>query len=223
MKAASEVRAAARARGKSPGNLCFVYGEKPRTNWTVVSDLEFANFLDLESDQTVKTYDLNTDRVIAQLGTEGYQGSKPDSLVTYFSGMKEIREVKYQKDIDLDLRALHQAEVQREVARESGYQWRHFTEQDAIAHACRLMNWLRISSALREAKDERTEVLEKTICQWLTDCPKATFSDLNASMACEWRLGFVAVFRLYQRQRLDVDLTREHLGWLSRISLRGEI
>lgn len=57
---------------------------------------------------------------MAQLGTEGYQGSKPDSLVTYFSGLQEIREVKYQKDVDFDLRAQHQAEVQREVARRCG-------------------------------------------------------------------------------------------------------
>lgn len=220
LKPASTVRAAARLRGKNPGNICYVYGEKPRANWTVVSDLELANFLDLESDPSVRTYNLNVDRVIAQLGADGYQGSKPDSLVTYFSGMEEMREVKYRKDIDTDLRAQHQAEVQREAARIIGYQWRHFTELDAEANHCRIMNWLRISGALREAKDQRTDALEKTICEWLRDRAAATLADVNAAMSCEWRLSFVAIFRLYQQRRLEIDLASEHLAWLSRISIR---
>lgn len=195
-----------------------MYGEKTRTDWTVVSDLELANFLDLESDPSVKTYNLNVDRVIAQLSTEGYQGSKPDSLVTYFSGMEEMREVKYQKDVDNDLRAQHQAEVQREVARQRGYEWRHFTEFDAEANQCRLMNWMRIAGALREARHQRTDALERTIALWVREHSTATLADLNTAMACEWRLSFVAVFRLYQRQRLRIDLSEGHLTWSSRIS-----
>ncbi|SDM42597.1 TnsA endonuclease N-terminal domain-containing protein [Polaromonas sp. JS666] len=220
LRPASAVRAAAAKRGKHAGNICYVYGEKTQSNWTLVSDLELANFLDLESDSSVKTYNLNTDRVIAQLGSEGYQGSKPDALVTYFSGMEEMREVKYQKDIDTDLRAQHQAEVQREAARKCGFQWRHYTEADAKANYCRIMNWLRIGGALREAKSHHTEPLEKTICAWLKDRPHVDLAQLNVAMGCEWRLSFVAIFRLFQRGRLDIDLSSGPLTWRTPLALR---
>ncbi len=220
LKAASAVRSAARRRGKSPGNIVYVYGQKARKHWVLASDLEYANFLDLESDQAVKSYDLDPDRVIAHLGSEGYEGSKPDSLVLYFSGAREMREVKYQKDIETDIRALNQAEVQQTVARDHGYSWRHFTELDVHQHYQRLMNWLRICGVLHEGRYFDSAALEGTIAQGLSKRPETTFSSLSDSISAEWRLVFIAIFRLYQKQQVEIDLANRPLTWSSSIRVK---
>lgn len=217
LKASSAVRKAAKNRGKSPGSISFLYGAKARRHWAVLSDLELANFLDLESDPEVVTYDLDPDRIIASLGVDGYVGSKPDAVVLRRSGVREMREVKYVQDAQSDPRALKQIEVQTAAAQKNGYSWRIYSDDDAARQRQRLLNWLSVSGVLSEARDTPTAALERRILGVVDGSKRLSLGALRREIPTDWRLTFVSVFRLQQAGSVSVELMQP-LSWETSIA-----
>lgn len=204
LKGASAVRKAARVRGKDVGNLCFIYGAKVKREWVVLSDLELANLLDLESDPQVIGYEIDPERLFAHVG-EGYAGSVPDALAQFRGRRAELREVKYLKDASSNPRAKLQQEVQQRAAEIKGYSWRLFTEADAMASQVRLLNWLDVAAVLSEARDLPTTELEKRVCDAVRSGGAKTLAELHDAMHhLEWRLVFLALFRAHQHASISV-------------------
>lgn len=216
LKGAAAVRKALRERGKGTGNISFVYGEKVRKQLVPTSDLELANFLDLESDPQVLRYDLDPDRIYAQVDRR-LCSTKPDAVVYYRDFTREVREVKYVGEVGTDARAVAQQQVLEARRRDAGIKWRHFTEADAMAKRICLLNWLDVSAVLQEARNQPTEELENRVTATVFSEPKCTLAKLHDAINLEWRLVFVALFRAHQKARVEVDLSRK-LSWNTSIT-----
>lgn len=214
LRAASAVRKAAKARGKNPGSIHLVYGAKVKRSWVLASELELANFLDVESDSAVRSYDLEQTRIIADIG-EGFAGSIPDALVVYQNHVRELREVKSSAEAAVYARAQTQKSVQSKEAARHGYDWRFFTEKDAEKHGTRLRNWLEVAPVLEEARYTITGELQKRVHAAVVESKELTFAQIHDLLRLEWRLVFVALFRAHQARTVWVDLDKKPLSWLT--------
>jgi len=167
----------------------------------------------------VLTYDLDPDRVIQFLDNEGYAASRPDAIVRYASGHRELREVKHVDDVKRSARALLQAQVQQAEAARLGYGWRHYTDADALAHRTRLINWIQIACALREARTFNSTALEREVVRIVNGAGSLSMVRLQEHMTLDWRLVFVTIFRLYQHGRIRIDLELEPISWSTVVSM----
>lgn len=216
LKAAKAVRKAARERGKANGNIAFVYGQKIRKDLVVTSDIELANFLDLESDQNVVKYDLDPERIVAEIGRELFS-TKPDAIVYYRDYRREVREVKYAVEIGTDARAVAQQRVLEARREKSGISWRHFTDEEAEAKRMVLLNWLDVSNVLRELRSQPTVTIEKRVADVVCTGTKNTLATIHDTLHLEWRLVFAAIFRAHQQGTVTVDLSKR-LSWYTAVT-----
>ncbi|ROZ78140.1 hypothetical protein [Ramlibacter sp. WS9] len=216
LKAAKAVRKAAQDRGKANGNISFIYGEKVRKELVVTSDIELANLLDLEADQTVVRYDIDPERIIADIGGELFS-TKPDAVVHYRDFRREIREVKYSDEIGTDARAIAQQKVLEARREKAGISWRFFTDEDAFAKRLVLLNWLDVEAVLREARAVPTVELEKRVAAAVYDAGKTSLAGIHDALHLEWRLVFAAIFRAHQKGTITVNLSRK-LSWATAVT-----
>ena len=126
LRASSTLRKALKERGKGVGSIAFLYSAKNDKDIVLPTDIEFVHALALEADESVRSYDVDPDRVVAYVAGRGYRGSKPDAVVTHHSGRQCLVEVKYESDKSTE-RALIQADVQAKAAQAIGADWKWFS------------------------------------------------------------------------------------------------
>lgn len=212
LRASNALRSALRKRGKSVGTITYFYSAKNDRDVVFSSDLEFAHGVLLEADETVKSYDVDPDRVIAFVEGAGYLGSKPDAIVKLWSGQTCYVEVKY-LDEQGQGRAVLQAEIQKRAADSVNAGWRWFSEKDVHAKDRLLHDWLHIAPVLAQSRIEvkaRWEYLGK----WMLEATRAgtTLGDLQKCAEDPWELVFSATFRLVQLGKLRSDLEMRPLS-----------
>jgi hypothetical protein len=220
LRASNALRSALAKRAKSPGTITYFFSSKNNQDILLSTDLEFAHALLCEADENVKSYESDTDRVIAFVENEGYIGSKPDAIVKFWSGQVEYRKVMYLGGQGQE-HALLQAEVQKRAAETVGAGWAWFSEKDVVANERLFHDWLHIAPVLAQSRIDvkaRWEFLAKWV---LEESREGTnLGNLHRRAQDPWELVFSATFRLIQLGRLSSDLQTKPLSSLTAITPR---
>jgi hypothetical protein len=206
LRASSKIRSALAQRGRGVGSISYVYSPKNNRDFVVSSDLELLHFLHLESSCDVRSYDLDPERVHAFLAGRDYVESKPDAVVTLFSDRLRIVEVKYQKDLDNDIRAAVQVAAQMQAAERIGAEWMAYTDDLAQSEECVLHDWLSIVGVLTSTAPYQSQRLEGQLMKVFDTRDQISLVETNALRLGEWSLVFSAIFRLCQKGQLKEDL-----------------
>lgn len=217
LRASSAIRSAERSRGKSPGSLNFVYCPKIDRDFVFPSDLEFLHALHLEADEGIASYEPDPERIIQRLGEDGVVGSKPDAICTTRNGQQCMVEVKYQKDLELDLRAKMQVQAQCQAAADLGWDWRSYTDHDALAEQRLLNDWLQIIVLLGFSRGRVSRALQQQVLECLQKQGRLNLMTIQEAGIDDWLLVFSAIFQLIQKGRLASDLRDQPLGPLTLI------
>lgn len=213
LKASQKLREALQQRGHTPGSITFFYSAKNDRDIVVPSDIQFTHVLDLESDETVRAYDIDPARVYGHIQGQGYKGSKPDAHVTKHSGRTCLVEVKYRVEINTP-RAVIQADIQKQAAAAIGADWTWYTDDDVTRHARVINDWLHIAPVLYQMRWDLASVWEPLttdIIEQVRDEP-ATLGALESRHREQWALAFSAIWRLVQRGVLASDLALQPLS-----------
>lgn len=208
LRASSAIRSAQRKRGKSPGSMSFVYCPKIERDFVFASDLEFMHGLHLEAAENIASYEPDPDRIIANLGEDGYVGSKPDAITTTRKGQKCMVEVKYTDDLERDLRAELQVQAQRQKAAELGMDWRSYTDKDALAEKRLLNDWLQIVVLLGFSRGKVSKSLRHQVLEHVHSENPMSLASIKDADIDDWLLVFSAVFQLIQKGQLSSDLRK---------------
>lgn len=213
LRGSKALRKAIRKRGKAPGSIGFFYSAKNEIDVVATSDLELARGLLLEADESVRSWDSDPDRVMALVENEGYIGTKPDVIITYWSGAVHYQEVKY-TDQQGEVRAVMQAETQQRAAELVGATWSWFSEKDVEAKLRLLHDWILIAPILHETTDavkSRWEWLRKLVSSTISS--PTTLGALRERAAdAPWALVFSATFRLVHKGYLRTNLADQPLS-----------
>lgn len=221
LRASKTLRSALRRRGKSVGSITYFYSSKNDKDVVFSSDLEFVHGVLLEADETVKSYDIDPNRVFAYLEGKGFLGSKPDAIVKLWSGQTRYVEVKYLEDQAGD-RAVIQAEVQRRAAHSVSAEWSWFSEKDAMAKNRLLHDWLQIAPVLAQTRLEvkaRWDYLMKWVLSATEE--ETSLGELRRYSKEPWELIFSTTLLLVQRGKLCSDLELNPLSERTVITRRG--
>lgn len=213
LRASQQLRAALKKRGKGVGSITYFHSAKNDRDIVLSSDLEFAHALFLEADETVRSYDVDPDRVSAYVKGRGYVGSRPDTLITRHTGRLCMVEVKYEQDKTIE-RVLIQADVQARAAAQLDADWAWFTDKDA-RHYERLINdWLHISPVLHQTRWDVAAIWEQLSHEVVDQvcCGPLTLAALRDRHKDSWSLVFSTAWRLVQRGLLASDLLNRPLG-----------
>lgn len=213
LRASLQIRQALTQRGKGVGNISYAYSAKMHRDVVLASDLELCHFLSLEGRGEVETYDLDTDRIVAHLSSEGYVGSKPDASITLRGGQRCLVEVKYQSDAENDLRAALQFQVQQKEAQRIGADWYVYTEEHASAEERFLHDWLCIVTTLSASVDITYTNLEKQIVSAVNEAGEMTLREIHLQRFATWDVAFPCVFQLCQKGLLTDDIRSKPLSW----------
>ncbi|SFC26325.1 hypothetical protein SAMN05216344_112118 [Polaromonas sp. OV174] len=219
LRASSAVRQALARRGKGVGSISYAYSPKTHRDVVLSSDLELCHFLSLEGRSDVYTYDLDPDRILAHLGSDGYVGSKPDAIVTLRSRRRCLVEVKYQSDVENDLRTSLQIQVQQQEALIIGADWGLYTDEQAFQEERFLHDWLQVVATLSGAVDITYKNLEKDIIATVEQETEMSLRQLQLRKFSDWPAVFSCVFQLCQRGDLLDDLRESPLDWSTTIRL----
>lgn len=212
LRASRTLRSALRMRGKSVGSITYFYSAKNDRDIVFSSDLEFAHGVLLEADETVKSYDVDPDRVVAWIEGKGYLGSKPDAIVKLWSGRTRYVEVKYLED-QRHKRAALQAEIQKRAADSVNADWCWFSENGVYDKNRLLHDWLQIAPVLAQSRVEvksRWEYLMKWVLE--ASIEETTLGNLKRCAKDPWELVFSTTFLLVQRGKLRSDLEMRPLS-----------
>lgn len=218
LRASSAVRSALAQRGKGVGSISYFYSPKNERDFVVSSDLEFYHFLHLEGSDEVQSYDLDPDRVSVYLVGRGYVESKPDAVVHLFNGTQRIVEVKYQHDLEHDIRTSLQIAVQQRAAAKAGMEWRSYTDHMVVDEEPYLHDWLSIVTVLTATAPYLSERLERRVLQVFESHEPPTLVQLRDLALDQWSLVFATAFRLCQKRLLKHDLRDHRLSPKTRIS-----
>lgn len=213
LRAAQTLRAAIRTRKGKAGAISYLYSPKIDRDIVVVSDLELAHVLHLEADNNVKYFDIDIDRVVAYLDGDGYQGTRPDARVELRNGRMELVEVKYQKDLDDDLRTQLQVAAQQRYAKQIGAYWRTYTEKDFEDEERLIHDWMHIVVVLGETRDKVLPSLLADVEHLVKEKTSQTLEQLCRKKMGPWDLAFSATFRLIQQGKLTSNLKEKPLSW----------
>lgn len=220
LRASATLRSTLSLFGRSSGNLSFVYGPKVKRDWVVASDLELFHFLSLEGNPEVESYDLDPQRIVAHLANQGYVGSKPDATVRFRTGLVELVEVKYERDLKTDVRAEFQIAAQKAAATKLGANWSVYTESAVLERERWLQDWADIVVAMSEIKYQ-SAYQQDDILALLNREKKLDLRSISRQIRGEWLFTFCSVFKLVQEAKLFSNLADEPLSWGTRIS-QGE-
>lgn len=212
LRPSQALRSEMKKRGAGDGTITYFYSAKNDRDLVLPSDLQFALALLLDADETVKSWESDPDRVIALVESEGYIGTKPDAIVTHWSGRVQYVEAKYKGDQGKG-RAVMQAEAQQRAAESVGADWSWFSEEDVEDKESLLHSWIHIAPVLCHTKDSvkaRWEWLRKSVM----DATKGetTLGQLRSRAEDPWDLVFSATFRLVQLGLLRTNLLEQQLS-----------
>lgn len=219
LRASGTLRSALADRGHGVGSISYVYSPKNDKDFVLSSDLELCHFLHLEGASDVKSYDLNSTSVVAYLADHGYYESRPDAVSELFSGRRRITEVKYQCDLDGDLRTELQVAAQQKAATRIGAEWVAYTDTIALGEEEYLHDWLQIVVTISQVASGLTAVLEGNVHAAIRKRGLLTLGELYQMDMDEWPLVFSAVFRQHQKGHLAVDLRVKPLSWDTSLSI----
>lgn len=218
LRASGAIRSALAKRGRGVGSISYVYSPKNDKDFVLSSDMELFHFLHLEGSSEVQSYDLDPERVIAYVAGRGYVASKPDAVVHLFSGGQRLVEVKYQVDLDNDIRAGVQVAVQMQAAERIGAEWLAYTDKMAQAEERLVHDWLQIVITLTQASPFLTKPLENRVLDVLESRGQISLGEARALNIDHWSLVFSSIFRLCQKGQLTEDLSVNHLSGKTCIS-----
>jgi hypothetical protein len=212
LRPSQALRAAFAKRGKGVGTITYFYSAKNERDLVFPSDLQFAHGLLLEADESVKSYESDPDRVIAYIEREGYVGSKPDAIVTLWSGRTRYDEAKYVGDRSTEHAQL-QAETQRRAAEAVGASWTWFSEEDVLSKDRLLHDWIHIAPVLNQARID-VKARWNYLASWVLEATRnvATLGELKRLAQDPWELVFATTFGLVQRGRLRTNLEAHPLS-----------
>ncbi len=219
LRASATIRSAQIQRGKSAGSLNFVYCPKIDKDIVFPSDLEFLHALHLEADERISGYETDPDRLIEDLGSDGYVGSKPDAITTARDGHLCMVEVKYAEDLADDLRAQLQVQAQRQAAFQAGMDWRVYTDQEAQEEERLLNDWLHIIVALGFCRGKVPKALIQHVKDLIQVRGRPSLQEIQETQLDEWHLVFAAIFQQIQKGVLCCDITQYPLSRSTRVWL----
>lgn len=218
LRAGGAVRSALAQRGHGVGSISYVYSPKNDRDFVLPTDIELLHFLHLEASSEVQSYDLDPERVVAHVAGRGYVASKPDAVVQLFSGGQRLVKVKYQVDLDNDIRAAAQVAVQKQAAEKIGAEWSAYTDTMAQAEDRLLHDWLQIVITLTQTSPYLNRPLEDRVLDVLDARGQITLGEARALDTEPWSLVFSTLFRLCQKGQLTEDLSVNHLSSKTLIS-----
>lgn len=221
LRASQALRAALAKRGKGFGTLTYFFSAKNDRDIVFPSDLEYARGVLLEADESVKAFDSDPDRVVALVEREGYIGTKPDVVISLWSGRTRYEEAKYLDDQG-EPGAILQAEGQKRAAEAVGAEWGWFSEKDVQEKERLLHDWLHIIPVLGQC---RIDVKSRWdyLADWVLSATRkaTTLYELRRRAEDPWELIFATTFRLVQMGRLHTDLEGKPLSPDTLVALRG--
>lgn len=218
LRACAALRSTLSLSGRRSGNLSFVYGPKVKRDWVVASDLELFHFLSLEGNPNVESYDLDPQRIVSYLESQGYVGSKPDATVRFRNGHVQLVEVKYEDDLKNDIRAEFQIAAQRKAAGKLGASWSVYTDRAAVQQERWVQDWADIVVAMSEIKYHSVYPYDDVLA--LVNREKKLDLDyISRHIRGEWLFAFCSVFKLVQEAKLFSNLADKPLSWGTNITL----
>lgn len=221
LRASGAVRSALAQRGHGVGSISYVYSPKNDRDFVLPSDIELFHFLHLEGSSEVKSYDLDPERVTSYVAGRGYVESKPDAFVQLFSGGQRIVEVKYQVDLDNDIRAGVQVAVQKQAAERIGAEWQVYTDKMALAEERFLHDWLEIVVTLTQVSPYLNRPLEKRLLKLFDARGQLALGETMDLDIDDRALVFSTIFRLCQTGQLTEDLRVNRLSYRTKISRKS--
>ena len=166
------------SRGRLKAKLTYAYSPRMRRDIILPSELEYWNFILLESDPSVLSVDYSPPKKIALVGDDVH-GTVLDAVVAFRDGTIEWREVKYSDDDQT--RTVHQQQAQEEAAYQEGAIYRRFTEREIFScGSTKLLNWMEIVAWLSAVRDRPTLEFDLAVTRLLKENGSATISEIQA-------------------------------------------
>lgn len=198
---------------KYGNNRWIVYSTKINREVYLFSDLEYANWLIIENDASVKYFCEQPTLIEIESEDGKTLKSIPDMYVLYNNGIEAIREIKYQKDL-LSEKAQLQSSIQKNWCVRNNYKHEILTEETLLNNRIYLSN-LKILSKL---KIENSNPFRKELKRELSSKPK-TILQLSQEMNLDPEIISEKIFVLIKENYIRSNIKDLYLGPLTEVWL----
>lgn len=196
---------------KYGNNRWIVYSQKIQREVYLFSDLEYANWLLIENDSLVKYFCEQPILIKSQDDDGKIIKTIPDMYILYQNGVEEIREIKYEKDLETD-RALRQSSEQKKWCMQNNMKHQIVTEITLLQNYVLLSN-LKLLSKLDEIYNEEFSLEVK---KYVSNIPK-TLSQISREMNLEFDNVAEKLFFCIKEKQFNANIESLFLGPLTEV------
>ena len=202
-------------RDKRVFNIWYAYSTKIGKDLVLKTDPEYLNFIWLEGDPDVESFEIDTDIFLANQD-ESNGATIPDSIVTFRNPnlKRQWREVKPVEDAQLsDIRDIRQKRIQERITEELGCDYLRVTPELLKQHWIFICNWRRAVTWLAAAKNiDYSRYVDEAHTQIDTKSRVLLREFISGYSAEEQPLAIAGMFRCAQSGRIKTDLEKYPIG-----------
>ncbi|MFL1997225.1 TnsA endonuclease N-terminal domain-containing protein [Lysinibacillus irui] len=196
---------------KYGNNRWIVYSIKINREVYLFSDLEYANWLLVENDPSIKYFCEQPTLIEYKIENGKTLKSIPDMYILYDNGIEALREMKYKKDLNTE-RGERQSFIQKDWCNKNNYKYEVYTEDLVIENRVYLSN-LKILSKLNT---ENNDYLQNEVKKHLSYKPK-TILQLSEEMGLELEFIIEKIFSLIKINYIHSNIKDLFLGPLTEV------
>lgn len=197
---------------KFGNNRWIVYSNKISRNVYLFSDLEYANWLVVENDQSIK-YFCEQPIIIETIFEGKIKTSIPDMYIQYVNGVEAMREIKYSVDITSE-RAKQQSFIQKSWCNKNNYKYELVTEEHLTTNPVYLSN-LKLLSKI-EIDIGIVNKFKETLDKYINSKPN-TVLELSKEMNIEIEVILQQIFCLIKVNYINSNIDELFLGPLTEV------
>lgn len=207
--------AAAKQRNTKGNNIWYVYSTKMQKDFALFSDAEYLNFVWLEGDPEVVSFEIESALFFADKD-DSHGASRPDAIVTYKDPEARLqwREVKSVEDSSLsDLRQIRQKNIQSRITQELNYDYLRVTPALLKQHWVFITNWRRATAFLSAAKKLELTRYADLAHAHIDQKEKILLKEFKADYSFEEHpLALAGLLHCAQTGRIHTDLHKYPIG-----------
>ena len=207
-------------RGKRAHNIWTAYSMKIGKDVILIGDAEYCNFVWLEGDPTVASFELETDLFLADKD-ESHGATYPDAIVIFKNEnlRQQWREVKSEEDsFKSDSRDFRQKNIQKRITEELGLDYVRVPPSLLKEHWQFICNWRRAVPFLSAARHLDLQKYETELSAFIDFKSSVTLRECILQYRKEIQpMAIAGVLRCAQRGLIRTDLAKFNLGPSTRL------
>ena len=197
---------------KFGNNRWIVYSNKINRIVYLFSDLEYANWLVVENDPSIKYF--CEQPIIIEAVSEGkVKSSIPDMYIQYVNGVEAMREIKYTVDINSE-RAKQQSFIQKSWCNKNNYKYELVTDEHLTTNSVYLSNLKQLSKI--EIDITQVNRFKGTLDKFINSKPN-TVLELSKIMNIEIDDILQQIFCLIKVNYINSNINELFLGPLTEV------